>query len=204
MSLALTQTLLTQPLVNTRKDVKVVDQSATTLPVATGLSIAADSVSLALGDRVIFTALTDTVGKTAIWQVAESFSTLGVPSFVFVQATDTSATAHSTKGPASLERDSVHVLAGSSAGLTMLFREDAWQFVQVADVSDIPSVSSFVTNVQVLSDMSSGANLVASKSGNTAGRPVTTVVGTQYFDTTIGKPVFWSGTAWVAATGTSA
>ena len=38
--------------------------------------------------------------------------------------------------------------------------------------------------------------------GSTAGRPLEPRVGQQYFDTTLNKPVFFSGTAWVDATGT--
>ena len=38
--------------------------------------------------------------------------------------------------------------------------------------------------------------------GSTVGRPLQPKVGQQYFDTTLNKPVFFSGTAWVDATGT--
>ena len=38
--------------------------------------------------------------------------------------------------------------------------------------------------------------------GSTVGRPLEPRVGQQYFDTTLNKPVFFSGTAWVDATGT--
>lgn len=34
-------------------------------------------------------------------------------------------------------------------------------------------------------------------------RPTVSVVGTQIFDTTIGKPIWWNGTAWVDAAGTT-
>ena len=37
--------------------------------------------------------------------------------------------------------------------------------------------------------------------GSTVGRPLQPRVGQQYFDTTLNKPVFFSGTAWVDATG---
>ena len=40
-------------------------------------------------------------------------------------------------------------------------------------------------------------------SGTTAERPVIDIVGFYYFDTTLGKPIFWSGTNWVDATGTA-
>lgn len=38
--------------------------------------------------------------------------------------------------------------------------------------------------------------------GSTEGRPPEPRVGQQYFDTTLNKPIFFSGTAWVDATGT--
>lgn len=38
--------------------------------------------------------------------------------------------------------------------------------------------------------------------GSTVGRPIEPRVGQQYFDTTLNKPVFFSGSAWVDATGT--
>lgn len=40
--------------------------------------------------------------------------------------------------------------------------------------------------------------------GATAGRPTGSVLGQFYFDTTIGKPVWWSGSTWVDATGSAA
>ena len=33
-------------------------------------------------------------------------------------------------------------------------------------------------------------------------RPSTTMIGYQFFDTTLGKPIYWNGTAWVDCTGT--
>ena len=42
------------------------------------------------------------------------------------------------------------------------------------------------------------------QSGITANRPVyNLIVGTTYFDTTLNKPIWWNGSAWVDATGTS-
>lgn len=37
--------------------------------------------------------------------------------------------------------------------------------------------------------------------GATGSRPTSSVVGQYYFDTTLGKPIWWSGTAFVDATG---
>jgi len=41
-------------------------------------------------------------------------------------------------------------------------------------------------------------------SGDTASRPTVTRIGFRYFDTTLGKPIWWSGSEWVDATGTTA
>lgn len=38
-------------------------------------------------------------------------------------------------------------------------------------------------------------------SGTTVDRPICGVIGFKYFDTTLGKPIYWNGTAWVDATG---
>lgn len=38
-------------------------------------------------------------------------------------------------------------------------------------------------------------------SGSTAARPSNATTGTLYFDTTLGMPVWWTGTAWVDALG---
>lgn len=41
------------------------------------------------------------------------------------------------------------------------------------------------------------------KSGTTANRPTTTVIGFQYYDTTLGKPIYWNGTVWKDSAGTT-
>lgn len=47
-------------------------------------------------------------------------------------------------------------------------------------------------------------SLANNPSGATANRPVNgLVIGANYFDTDLGKPIFWNGTAWVDSTGTS-
>lgn len=40
------------------------------------------------------------------------------------------------------------------------------------------------------------------QSGNLASRPTDPIVGQRYFDTTLGKPIWYNGTNWVDATGT--
>lgn len=37
--------------------------------------------------------------------------------------------------------------------------------------------------------------------GATASRPTGSILGQQYFDTSVGKPIYWSGSTWVDATG---
>ena len=41
------------------------------------------------------------------------------------------------------------------------------------------------------------------RSGSTANRPTVGVMGFEYFDTTLGKPIWWNGTGWVDAAGTA-
>lgn len=38
-------------------------------------------------------------------------------------------------------------------------------------------------------------------SGTTSNRPTNVLVGFQYFDTTINKPIFWDSSKWIDATG---
>lgn len=44
---------------------------------------------------------------------------------------------------------------------------------------------------------------IVSSHGSSAQRPAIRSIGTMYFDTTLGKPIYWNGTNWVDATGTS-
>lgn len=44
-------------------------------------------------------------------------------------------------------------------------------------------------------------DVVAPVSGATGSRPTPTIVGQVFFDTTLGKPVWWRGAVWVDATG---
>lgn len=58
-----------------------------------------------------------------------------------------------------------------------------------------------------LTDTSSDNLMVVSRryvnlNGTTAQRPTASVVGQHYFDTSIGKPVWWNGSTFVDATGT--
>lgn len=42
------------------------------------------------------------------------------------------------------------------------------------------------------------------QNGATAARPGAPGTGEQYFDTTLGKPIWWNGSGWVLADGTAA
>ena len=43
---------------------------------------------------------------------------------------------------------------------------------------------------------------VVNPEGTTANRPTTDKINTQYFDSTLGIPIWWNGTAWINALGT--
>lgn len=42
------------------------------------------------------------------------------------------------------------------------------------------------------------------QNGTTARRPTSSLLGLQYFDTTLGYPVYWNGSTWVKYDGTNA
>ena len=60
-------------------------------------------------------------------------------------------------------------------------------------VSDIPSDALSLVNRKYVT-----------LNGATASRPSSSVLGQIYFDTTLGKPVWWDGSKFVDATGTAA
>jgi hypothetical protein len=45
--------------------------------------------------------------------------------------------------------------------------------------------------------------VIATGSGPTGSRPTATAAGQQWFDTTLGLPLWWNGTAWRDAAGTA-
>lgn len=80
----------------------------------------------------------------------------------------------------------------------VIYRYDGSQYVKLynfnTDSTPTSGSSNFVT--------SGGVYNALYKSGTTAQRPTTNlVVGMQYFDTTLGQPIWWNGTAWVDALG---
>lgn len=48
------------------------------------------------------------------------------------------------------------------------------------------------------------ARITLAQSGLTANRPTVRPVGFEYFDTTLGIPIWWDGTNWVNASGATA
>jgi hypothetical protein len=58
------------------------------------------------------------------------------------------------------------------------------------------------SNPQDAATMNYVDNQAGAVSGATGSRPATSVVGFEFFDTTLGYPVWWNGTAWVNASGT--
>lgn len=63
--------------------------------------------------------------------------------------------------------------------------------------------------IRKLTDMPTDSLQVVSRkyvnlNGTTTNRPVSSILGQFYFDTSLGKPVWWDGTKFVDATGTVA
>ena len=68
------------------------------------------------------------------------------------------------------------------------------------------AINGITTSISTLQGMldSQQASIVQLQTlskGTTIVRPVSPAAGTQYFDTTLNKPVWWSGTAWLNAEG---
>ncbi len=53
------------------------------------------------------------------------------------------------------------------------------------------------------STWSTWARIMTSNVGNTASRPASAFTGYQYYDTTLSKPIWWNGTVWKDAAGTT-
>lgn len=47
-------------------------------------------------------------------------------------------------------------------------------------------------------------NASTAGAGATTARPTSATTGAQYFDTTLGRPIWWNGAAWVYSDGTPA
>jgi len=94
---------------------------------------------------------------------------------------------------------------GSGSGSTTLLTPSA----SLADLLGLSSTystySADISYVETrLSTRAVKSGTIASGYGSTASRPVTQLyVGYPYFDTTLGKPVWYNGSGWVDATGAS-
>lgn len=77
-------------------------------------------------------------------------------------------------------------------------------FYLCSDFSERP-VLGWGRHTHSASGLSNGSNWYVPfiLSGTTANRPAWQTAGMVYFDTTLGKPIWWSGSAWVDAAGTS-
>lgn len=80
----------------------------------------------------------------------------------------------------------------------VIYRYNGSQYVKLYDFNTDSTPTSGSSNFIT----SGGVYNALYKSGTTAQRPTTNlVVGMQYFDTTLGQPIWWNGTAWVDALG---
>lgn len=52
--------------------------------------------------------------------------------------------------------------------------------------------------------ITTAANTAFAGAGATAQRPTSAPTGAQFFDTTVGRPIWWNGAAWIYADGTPA
>ncbi|QEP53230.1 putative tail fiber protein [Acinetobacter phage BS46] len=76
----------------------------------------------------------------------------------------------------------------------------------VSSLSNVPSTN----NISLNSSLQALLNRIEyvrlnniEKSGTTAQRPAGVTTGYQFFDTTLGKPIYWNGSSWVDSTGAS-
>ena len=60
-----------------------------------------------------------------------------------------------------------------------------------------------INGQSIYASQGSSTDISAIRSGSTSGRPSSPTIGYQFFDTTIGKPIWYNGTSWVDATGTT-
>lgn len=186
MASTLTSALLdpNQGGLNRRKDVLVLDSSSTTLPAASATPPTVNSVPLQTGDRVLFTALT--VGANAVYTLIHD-TTLGTLMYWFAPTSNPlySSDARAPFGAPTLY-DVVKVQRGTSADALMMWTGSAWQAQDMATATSVAAAVATGTTPAF---------------GTTGARPVAPATGYMYFDTTIGKPVWWSGSAYVLATG---
>lgn len=115
--------------------------------------------------------------------------------------------ARSTTGPATWTNPrtgvSYSVSSGGELALAKKIRDDNITVFGVLDLDQ--AISDLLTDVIALQDQT--GDLVIDKqdisSGVTDDRPTDKTTGYMYFDTTLGKPVWYTGTGWVDSTGTA-
>lgn len=89
-----------------------------------------------------------------------------------------------------------------------LITNGCYRLLPVSNVANIKNGSLWSTNdVQLYFRDGSGSDkkILLNRKGTTSQRPTTFVnQGDVYYDTTLGKPIWWTGTGWVLADGTAA
>lgn len=91
---------------------------------------------------------------------------------------------------------------GDSEALAAL--NAAKSVAQNAGIAEVSGATDAQTVSTIMKRDALGATSIACKSGITSSRPVVTTVGYMFFDTTLGKPIWWNGSIWVLATGIAA
>lgn len=109
---------------------------------------------------------------------------------------------HEYKKPLKID-DLVTTGGGLILGSTFASGSDYHVFV---DSNGILRINRTATDTPQTAE--AGYSVQVNKSGASTGRPNGLTndwqsIGTMFFDTTLGKPIFWNGTGWVDATGTS-
>ena len=127
-----------------RHDVQVMDTSSTSLPAASATLPTVDGVVLQVGDKVLFTALTE--GANAVYTLRFDFIS-GQASYSFPLTTDAHYTsdARGTFGAPELH-DILLVTEGTNAGKLMIWDGSAWDATNVADTSE-PSTATLAGDV---------------------------------------------------------
>ena len=87
-----------------------------------------------------------------------------------------------------------------------IYKNNAWELIGTSQINLNSKQDTLVsgTNIKTINNESllGSGNVNLYKSGTTTQRPTTNlIVGIQYFDTTLGQPIWWNGTAWVDALG---
>lgn len=211
MSTALTNALLDQDTggVYRRHDVQVMDTSSSTLPAPSTTAPTVDGVVLKTGDKALFTALT--TGANAVYTLHADVVN-GQTQYSFPATTDHtySSDARSPMG-APTNHDVMRCQEGTHANALLMWDGSAWETPDVADgaaaaaaITATAAATAAQTPNTIMKRDSLGATSIASKSGATGSRPVVTTTGYMWFDTTLGKPIWWNGTIWVLATGVAA